>query len=131
MAESLKNKTVKGVGWSAADAFLGHGVTFLVGIVLARILSPAEYGLIGICLIFTTVLSAIVDSGFSTALIRKKDATDADYNTMFISNMAVSVALLGLLYFLSPIIAHFFARPELVWLASSQRILPVILYLYL
>lgn len=47
--ESLKNKTVKGTLWSAADAFLGHGITFLVGVVLARILSPEEYGLIGIC----------------------------------------------------------------------------------
>lgn len=68
--ESLKNKTVKGVEWSAADAFLGQGVTFIVGLVLARLLSPDEYGLIGICLIFTTVLNGIVDSGFSNALIR-------------------------------------------------------------
>ena len=68
--ESLKNTTIKGVGWSAADAFLGQGVTFIVGLVLARLLSPDEYGLIGICLIFTTVLNGIVDSGFSNALIR-------------------------------------------------------------
>ena len=68
--ESLKNKTIQGVGWSAADAFLGQGVTFIVGLVLARLLSPDEYGLIGICLIFTTVLNGIVDSGFSNALIR-------------------------------------------------------------
>lgn len=68
--ESLKNKTVKGVWWSVADAFLGQGVTFIVGLVLARLLSPNEYGLIGICLIFTTVLNGIVDSGFSNALIR-------------------------------------------------------------
>lgn len=47
--ESLKNKTIKGVGWSAADALLGQGVTFIVGLVLARLLSPDEYGLIGIC----------------------------------------------------------------------------------
>ena len=68
--ESLKNKTIKGVGWRAADAFLGQGVTFIVGLLLARLLSPDEYGLIGICLIFTTVLNGIVDSGFSNALIR-------------------------------------------------------------
>ena len=115
MAEkSLKDKTVKGVGWSAADAFLGHGVSFLVGIVLARLLSPAEYGLIGIVLIFTTVLNGIVDSGFSTALIRKKEVTDDDYNTMFITNMVMSVLLFLLLYFCAPIIAQFFERPELV-----------------
>ena len=76
--QSLKDKTIKGTAWSAADAFLGQGVTFLVGIVLARLLSPDEYGLIGICLIFTTVLNGIVDSGFSNALIRKKDVTETD-----------------------------------------------------
>lgn len=114
MAEqSLKNKTVKGTFWSAADAFLGQGVTFLVGIVLARLLSPSEYGLIGIVLIFTTVLRGIVDSGFSTALIRKKDTTEADYNTMFITNMAISVVMFVLLWFFSPLIALFFERSEL------------------
>jgi len=114
MAESLKNKTVKGVAWSAADAFLGQGVTFLVGIVLARLLSPSEYGLIGIVMIFTIVLSGLVDSGFSTALIRKKDANDEDYNTMFITNMAMSLLMYALLWMSAPAIAHFFERPELV-----------------
>ena len=74
MAESLKDKTVKGTFWSAADAFLGQGVTFLVGILLARMLTPAEYGLIGIVLIFTIILSGVVDSGFSNALIRNKQS---------------------------------------------------------
>lgn len=55
--ESLKKKTIKGVGWSAADAFLGQEVTFIVGLVLARLISPDEYGLIGICLIFTILKS--------------------------------------------------------------------------
>ena len=68
---SLRNKTIKGVGWSAADALLGQGVTFVTGLVLARLLSPEEYGLVGICLIFTTILNGIVDSGFRNALIRK------------------------------------------------------------
>ncbi len=64
--ESSKNKTIKGVGWSVLDAVLGQGVTFMVGSVLARLLSPNEFGLIGICLIFTTVLNSIVDSGLNT-----------------------------------------------------------------
>ena len=84
--ESLKSKTIKGTAWSAADAFLGQGVTFLVGIVLARLLSPDEYGLIGICLIFITILNGIVDSGFSNALIRKKNVTDTDYVPVQIIN---------------------------------------------
>lgn len=111
--ESLKNKTIKGVGWSAADAFLGQGVTFIIGLVLARLLSPDEYGLIGICLIFTTVLNGIVDSGFSNALIRKKDVTDEDYNTMFTTNMAISIVLYVLLFISAPLVSDFFHRIEL------------------
>lgn len=114
--ESLKNKTVKGTMWSAADAFLGQGVTFLVGIVLARMLSPDEYGLIGICIIFNTVLNGITDSGFSNALIRKKDCTNDDYNTMFLTNMVISVVLYMCLFFASPLISSFFGRDELTQL---------------
>lgn len=117
--ESLKNKTIKGTVWSAADAFLGQGVTFIVGIVLARILSPDEYGLIGICLIFNTVLNGIVDSGFSNALIRKKDVTDEDYNTMFITNMIISIILYVLLFFSTPLVSDFFHRDELTALVRT------------
>lgn len=114
MAEqSLKSKTIKGVGWSAADAFLGQGVTFVVGIVLARLLSPEEYGLIGLCVIINTILEGFIDSGFSTSIIRKKDATNMDYNTMFIVNMLISIVLYIALFFFSPLISTFFDRPEL------------------
>lgn len=127
MAEdSLRNKTVKGTLWSAADAFLGQGVTFLVGVILARMLTPAEYGLIGIVLIFTIILSGVVDSGFSNALIRKKDTTDEDYNTMFITNMVMSIAMFILLYLSSPFIAHFFAREELVALCQVMGLILII-----
>lgn len=111
--ESLKDKTVRGTAWSAADAFLGQGVTFLVGIVLARLLSPDEYGLIGICVIFNTVLCGIVDSGFSTALIRKKEVSNEEYNTMFLTNMVISIVLYVLLFFASPYVSVFFNRAEL------------------
>lgn len=124
--ESLKNKTIKGVGWSAADALLGQGVTFIVGLVLARLLSPDEYGLIGICLIFTTVLNGIVDSGFSNALIRKKEVTDEDYNTMFTTNMAISVVLYVLLFISAPLVSNFFHRIELTALV---RVTGLILFL--
>ena len=126
MAESLKDKTVKGTIWSAADAFLGQGVTFLVGILLARVLTPAEYGLIGIVLIFTIILSGVVDSGFSNALIRKKDTTDDDYNTMFITNMVISIVMFFLLYISSPIIAQFFGRQELVDLCRVMGLILII-----
>ena len=120
---SLRNKTIKGVGWSAADAFLGQGITFLVGIVLARLLSPEEYGLIGVCLIFTTVLNGIVDSGFSNAIIRKKDPTNEDYNTMFITNMVISIVLYALLYISAPFISSFFNME----LTSLVRVIGLVL----
>ena len=123
--ESLKSKTIKGTAWRAADAFLGQGVTFLVGIVLARLLSPDEYGLIGICLIFITILNGIVDSGFSNALIRKKNVTDTDYNTMFITNMVISVLLYVALFFVSRLVSEFFARPELT---DLLRVMGLVLF---
>lgn len=127
MAEqSLKDKTIKGTFWSAADAFLGQGITFIVGIVLARLLSPAEYGLIGIVLIFTTVLTGVVDSGFSTALIRKKDTSDDDYNTMFITNMVISLLMTGLLCFCAPTISDFFNNEELTPLIRVMSLILVI-----
>ncbi len=113
MAESLTNKTVKGASWSFIDSIASQGITFLVGLVLARLLTPDDYGLIGIITIFISVFNSIVDSGFSSALIRKKDATDKDYNTVFVSNMVVSLILCVALYLCSPLIADFFERPQL------------------
>ena len=126
MEESLKNRTIKGTFWSAADAFLGQGVTFFVGIILARMLTPAEYGLIGIVSIFTIILSGAVDSGFSNALIRKKNTTDDDYNTMFFTNMAMSIVMFIFLYVLAPYIAFFFARDELVNLCRVMGVILII-----
>lgn len=127
MAEqSLKDKTVKGVGWSAADAFLGQGVAFIVGLVLARLLSPEEYGLIGIVTIFTTIMLGVVDSGFSNALIRKKEVTDEDYSTLFFFNLAVSVVMFLLLYAAAPWIASFFDRPQLVALVRLMGLLLIL-----
>lgn len=127
MAEqSLKDKTVKGTFWSAADAFLGHGVTFIVGIVLARLLTPDEYGLIGVVSVFTSVLLGIVDSGFSNALIRKQTVSNDDYSTLFIVNMLISVFMYGVLYISAPAIAHFFNRPQLIILTRVTGFLLII-----
>lgn len=123
---SLKDKTIKGVSWSAADAFLGQGVTFLVGLVLARLLSPEEYGLIGIVTIFTTIMLGIVDSGFSNALIRKKEVSDEDYSTLFFFNLAVSVVMYGLLFICAPWIARFFERSQLVDLVRVMGLLLIL-----
>lgn len=115
MAEqSLKDKTVKGVAWSGIDNVAQYAVTFIVGIVLARLLSPDDYGLIGIIAIFTAVCQTLIDAGFTTALIRKKDATDDDYNTVFIINLGLSLLLYTIIFIGAPLIAKFFNRHELV-----------------
>lgn len=112
--QSLKSKTVKGASWSFIDSIAGQGITFFVGLVLARLLTPEEYGLIGIITIFIAVFNSIVDSGFSNALIRKKDAKDIDYNTVFISNLVVSVILFIVLFLCAPYISKFFNQPQLI-----------------
>ena len=127
MAEqNLKDTTIKGVGWSAADAFLGQGMTFIVGLVLARLLSPEEYGLIGIVTIFTTVLLGVVDSGFSNALIRKQEVTEEDYSTLFFFNLVVSVVMYALLFCAAPWISIFFERPQLLSLVRVTGLLLII-----
>jgi len=80
---SLKQKTVSGLVWSFIDTIAGQGITFIVGIILARILTPHEFGLIGMITIFIAVSESFINSGFSNALIRKKDCTQADYSTVF------------------------------------------------
>ena len=124
--DNLKSKTIKGAGWSAADAFLAQGVSFIIGLVLARLLSPEEYGLIGIVMIFVTVLNSVVDCGFSTAVIRKQDANDDDYNTMFYTNMLFSIILYACLAISSPLIAGFFEREELIQLVPAMGLTIII-----
>ena len=113
MAESLKQKTVKGLGWSALDNAARYGMQFVIGIVLARLLTPDDYGLLGLVGIVTVVCTALVNGGFTTALIRKNDATDADYNTAFICNLAMSLLLFATVFLCAPLIADFFGRVEL------------------
>ena len=120
--ESLKNKTVKGVAWSSIDNVTQYGVSFVVSIVLARLLSPDDYGLIGIIAIFTAVCSTFIYAGFGTALIRKKDATDEDYNTVFLVNLVTSLFLYAVIYLCSPLIADFFKREELIVLTRVSAL---------
>ena len=122
MSRSLKNKTVKGVGWSAIDNVVQTGVTFLVSIVLARLLSPDDYGLIGIVAIFTTVSTALINGGFTTALIRKKDASEEDYCTAFYCNLGVSLVLYAIIFLCAPLIADFFGRVELISLTRVSSL---------
>lgn len=103
-----------------------QGITFLVSLVLARLLSPDEYGLIGIITIFISVFNIFIISGFNAALIRKKNANDRDFNTVFWFNMAVSVVLFGVLWLIAPSIADFFERVELTALIRTMGVLLLI-----
>lgn len=108
MSESLKNKAVRGAKWSFIDNIASSGVTFLVGLVLANLLTPTEYGIMAIIAIFIAISTSIVDSGFSNALIRKVRIERVDYNTVFFFNLAVSIALYFVLYAAAPSISIFF-----------------------
>ncbi len=114
MQESLRDKTVRGVGWSFVDNMTSSGITFLVGLVLARLLSPEEYGIMAMIAIFIAVSNSIIDSGFSNALIRKVHVEQVDYNTVFYFNLVISVLVYLLLYIASPAISVFFKEPVLV-----------------
>ncbi len=109
----LKQKTAKGMGWGFADNIASAGITAIVGIVLARILSPAEFGIIGKTTIFIALAGIFMDSGFSIALTRKKDADEADFNTVFHTNLMFSAILYIILYVSAPFIAQFFNTPIL------------------
>lgn len=122
MSENLKKKTVKGVGWSAIDNIAQYAISFIVSLVLARLLTPEDYGLIGLIAIFTAISTTIINGGFTSALIRKKDVTLDDYNTVFITNLIVSIFLYLLLFFAAPSIASFFERNELINLVRVQSL---------
>ncbi|HIR94687.1 MAG TPA: lipopolysaccharide biosynthesis protein [Candidatus Coprenecus stercorigallinarum] len=126
MAESLKKKTVRGTFWSAVDSISSQGVTFLVGLVLARLLTPHEYGLIGYIMILVAVFNSIVDSGFSNALIRKKDAGETDYSTAFIFNLAVSLVMVAAMVLVAVPFSRFFKEPQLVPLVRVMSVIVVI-----
>lgn len=124
--ESLKKKTIQGTFWSAVDNVANQGVTFLVGLVLARLLTPHEYGLIGYIMILVAVFNSIVDSGFSNALIRKKDAGETDYSTAFIFNLAVSLVLMAAMVLVAGPFSLFFKEPQLVPLVRVMSVIVVI-----
>lgn len=113
MAQSLKQKTVKGVMWSAIDRFSSQGIQFLFSILIARLLLPEDFGVIAMLAIFLAVSQTFIDSGFGSALIRKIDRTEEDFSTVFYFNIAVALFFYALLWFASPFIADFYDVPLL------------------
>ena len=114
MSESLKSKTLKGTIWSSIERFSVQGIQFVVMIIMARILTPEDYGLVADLVIFIAISQSLIDSGFSQALIRKQDRSEVDNSTVFYFNIAVGFGLYGLLFVLAPVIANFYKEPILI-----------------
>ena len=114
MANSLKDKAIKGTLWSSLERFSVQGMQFIVMLYIARILDPKDYGLIGMLMIFIALSRSLTDSGFGQALIRKENNTDADRNTVFYFNLVVSCSLYVLLFAIAPLVADFYKEPQLV-----------------
>ena len=110
---SLKDKTVKGVIWSAVDRFSAQGIQFVFSILIARLLLPEDYGVIAMLNIFLAVSQTFIDSGFGSALIRKIDRTETDFSTVFFFNIAVAAVFYLILFFSAPAIAKFYETPQL------------------
>ncbi len=109
----LRQKTVSGLFWSFSDDVLKHLVQFVVGIILARILTPSEFGLVGMITVFIAVSNTFINSGFSQALIRKKDASDIDFSTVFFFNLAVAILFYFILHLSSAAISNFYDEYQL------------------
>lgn len=113
MSESLKQVATKGVLWSSIERFSVQGIQFVIMIVMARLLTPEDYGLVGMLSIFLAISQSLIDSGFSQALIRKQNRTEADNSTVFYFNVAVGLLLYLLLYISAPWVASFYDLPAL------------------
>lgn len=107
-------KVTSNLIWRFLERCGAQGVSFVVSIVIARILDPEVYGTIALVAVFTTILNVFIDSGLGSALIQKKDADDVDFSTVFFFNVFMCVVVYLLLYFAAPLIGSFYANPELV-----------------
>lgn len=119
-APTLKEQTAKGLFWGAFSNATQQLVGVAFGIMLARLLSPHDYGLFSMLLIFTAAANLLQDSGFTTALINKKDASDEDYNAVFWFSCSMGACLYVIFFLAAPYIAQYYKAPELT---SAARVL--------
>ena len=110
---TLRNKIEKGIFWQGLERVGSYGITFIVSIILARLLSPEEFGVIAIMMVFITLSLVFIDSGFGTALIQKKDMEEADCCSVFYINIVMGLVLYGILYLASPFIEKFYETENL------------------
>ena len=111
---SLKVKTLRGLFWSSIERFSLQGVQFIINIIMARLLLPADYGLVGMLAIFLSISQVFIDGGFGDALIQKKDRSIQDYSTAFLCNVYIALFFYLLLFVTAPYIACFYNAPQLV-----------------
>lgn len=113
MASNLKAQTKKGLYWTFFNQFSNYGMQFIIGIVMARLLSPEDFGITALPAVFLALANVFVDSGFANALIRKPNLTEKDLSTAFYYSLIVGVICYLLLFFLSPEVARFYNTPIL------------------
>lgn len=113
MAGSSSRKAVNGMAWTLIERLSVQVCQFIIGIILARILMPSDYGVVGMLAIFMAVAQTLLDSGFNRALIQKKDRTNVDYSTVFYFNLAISITIYAFLFLGAPYIANFYRTPIL------------------
>lgn len=114
MQKINRKKVLSSLFWRFAERCGSQGVSLVVSIVLARLLSPEDYGTIALVTVFTTILQVFVDSGLGTSLVQKKDVDELDYSSVFYFNLMLCVALYVGMFLLAPYIAAFYEKPELV-----------------
>jgi len=115
--DQLKQKTARGLLWGGIGSGGMQLLNLLFGIFLSRLLSPADYGVVGALTIFSAAAGLFAESGFTLAIVNKRSVNDDDYNAVFWFNIVVGLGLYVLLFFLAPVIARFYHQPEIVWLA--------------
>ena len=113
---NLKSKTFKGTIWGTLERFSAQGISFIVQMVMARVLTPEDYGLVGMVLVVVNVAQSLVDSGFTQALIRKQDRTETDNSTAFYFNVVIGFLLYIIVWFLAPLVVMIYDEPRLLWM---------------
>ena len=123
---ALKSKALRGFGWSFVEAIGMRTVQFVVGVILARLLLPEQFGLIGMLSIFIAVAQTFLDSGFGASLIQRPVVSDRDTSSIFYFNLLVGIAATSGLYFLAPFVANFYSQSILTPLLRLMSLLLVI-----
>ena len=124
--DQLHKKIISGVLWQGFERIGSSGISFVVSIILARLLSPKEFGTIAIMLVFITLCQVFVDSGFSTALIQKKNITEADCCSVFYINIIMAALLYCIVFAAAPFIASFYKTPSITFYLRILSITMVI-----